>query len=76
MSIGALRSTSSQSRVSRVHQPVCSYLIESPEVAIIGKYRWSLALRFSANTTVRILVTAHPLTNVVRIGGMSALGAS
>ena len=30
------------------------------EVVVIGKYRWSLELRFSANNTVRLLATAHP----------------
>ena len=60
MSIGTLQSTSSQSRVSRAHQPVSSYLIEMAEVVIVGKYRWSLELQFSVHTTVRLLVTAHP----------------
>ena len=45
------------------------------EVVIIGKYCWSLELRFSAHTTVRLLVTAHPLTNAIPIGEISAVGA-
>ena len=60
MSIGAPQNTSSQSRVGHVHQPVCSYLIEKAEVVIVGKYRWSLGLQFSAHTTVRLLVTTYP----------------
>ena len=36
-----------------------SFLIVSVEVLIIGKYRWSLELRFAANTAVRLLAVAR-----------------
>ena len=60
MSIGALPSTCSRYQVSHGHHLLRSYLIERAEVVVIGKYRWSIELRFSANTTVRLLAAANP----------------
>ena len=38
------------------HEAVVSYLTRGAEDLVIGKHRWSLELRFSANTTVRLLL--------------------
>jgi len=60
MIIGAPTSPSSRYQVRRDHQIVCSWLIRTAEVIVVGKYRWSLELRFSAHTTVCLFATTHP----------------
>jgi hypothetical protein len=67
MIIGLPQPTNSWYRVSRRPQPVRISNGEGAEVVIVGKYHYTLELRFSANTTVRLFaVLSQKLSGLIR----------